>query len=146
MQLPWDLDIGYKLHLKLPSLQGENVACLTSIFGAEFILRCAYTPHQKGILNALKEFSNKGPSGFPYMHGRGNILILCTELFSFCCCWWSLSNRLMNYLMSLHSPDSWRCWASVFSVDKFAVGLTSVRATCELLKLPDFCIHRSVAL
>lgn len=66
----------YNLHLNLSSLQGESVACLVSIFGAEYIYHCANTPHQEGISNAPKEFSNKSPAGFPHMHRRGNILIL----------------------------------------------------------------------
>lgn len=93
------------LYLNLPSFQRERVACLTSIFGAECILHCANTPHQEGISNAPKEFSNQSPVGFPYMHGQGNIVILCNKLFSFCCCCWSLNNGLMNPLMPLHPPD-----------------------------------------
>lgn len=48
-------------------LQGESVAWLTSIFGAGCILLCTNTPHQEGISNAPKEFSNKSPAD--YMHG-----------------------------------------------------------------------------
>lgn len=48
-----------------------------------YLVQCVSTVHQEGISNALKEFTNKGPSGFAYMHLWGNTLILFNKPFSF---------------------------------------------------------------